>query len=92
MSYDCLGVEEDSSLKEEHNWKTQQPVHWSLEEDSPSREACRRLPCGVVSPGVEEDMTWKEENTHWLVSCSVVANRIWTVEPSPLVWLGEGTL
>ena len=67
MSYGCLGVEADSSLKEEHNWKTQQPEQWSLEEDNPLREACRRLPCGVASPEVEEDTTWKEENTHWLV-------------------------
>ena len=67
MSYGYLGVEVDSSLKEEHNWKTRQPAQWSLEEDSPLREACRRLPCGVVSPEVEEDTTWKEENTRWLV-------------------------
>ena len=57
VSYGYLGVEVDSSLKEEHNWKTQQPAHWSLEEDSPSREACRRLPCGAESLEVEEGKT-----------------------------------
>ena len=41
---------------------------------------------------VEEDMTWMEENTRWLVLCSLVANRTWTVVPSPLVWSGGGTL
>ena len=92
MSYGCLGVEVDSSLREEQNWKTQRPVQWSLEEDSSLREVCRKLPCGVASPEVEEDMIWKVGNTRWLVSFSVVANRILTVAPSPLVWLGEGTL
>ena len=66
-SYGCLGVVGGSSLKEGRNWKTLQLLELSLGEDTLWKEACRRLPCGVVSPEVEEDTTWKEENTHWLV-------------------------
>ena len=92
MSYGFLGVEVDSSLKEESNSKIQQLGWWLLEEDTPLREADKKLPCGEASLEVEEDRTWTEENTHWLVLCSLVANRTWTVVPSPLVWSGGGTL